>query len=168
MRSHLTGSTIRSRTSSLALPQLSLPRLLYPTPQSPLSSSFGGYTEVPPPPTGVEHPTYQRRVSLSTYLSSDAGIQIPSSTPSSQQQITSDFNTSDLESDDDQSDDVFYTPFSSPPTSMLVDPPSLWSPLLYSLQTTSLPRPRPRPRLRLLIQPSRAPLRLPQTNCMPP
>ena len=81
------------------------------------SSSFE--TEVPPPLTGVEH--YQKE----GYPRPNEGIPLPRS--SSPQQITSDFNLSDSD-DEDSSDEVFYTPFSSPPTSMLIDPPIAFLP----------------------------------------
>ena len=77
-----------------------------------ISSSFGR-TEVTPPLTGVEH--YQKEA----YPRPNEGIPLPRSP--SPQQITSDSDSS--ASDDDSADDVFYTPFSSPPTSMLIDPP---------------------------------------------
>lgn len=67
------------------------------------SPSFGR-TEVAPPLTGVDQ--FQK------------GKGSPNEVP---QQITADSISSD--SDDDSADEVFYTPFSSPPTSMLVDPP---------------------------------------------
>jgi hypothetical protein len=81
------------------------------------SSSFG--TEAPPPLTGVEH--YQKE----GYPRPNEGIPLPCS--SSPQQITSDFNYSDSD-DEDSTEDVFYTPFSSPPTSMLIDPPIVFLP----------------------------------------
>ncbi|KAI9512702.1 hypothetical protein F5148DRAFT_1372919 [Russula earlei] len=66
----------------------------------------------------------KRRDALSSAYrsSSNRGIPLPPAVPSPQRQITSGFNPSDHQSDDDSGDDVFYTPFSSPPTSMLIDP----------------------------------------------
>jgi len=89
-----------------------------------------GYTEVAPP-AAVERSTdgggYRdgratvtvNRGGLSGVPSSNEDVSLPFSPPP--HQITSVFNSSD--SDDDSGDELFYTPFSSPPTSMLIDPP---------------------------------------------
>ena len=86
-----------------------------------------GHTEVGPL-VAAERSTDQNgratvtvnRGGLSGVPSSNEDASLPFSPPP-KHQITSDFNSSD--SDDDSGDELFYTPFSSPPTSMLIDPP---------------------------------------------
>jgi hypothetical protein len=65
---------------------------------------------------GMATVTVNRRGLSAAAVPSNKDIPQPFSAPSPQQQITSD-------SDDDSGEDIFYTPFSSPPTSMLIDPP---------------------------------------------
>ena len=77
------------------------------------SSSSLWRTEVAPPLTGVDH--FQKGKARDDRPNEDC------------QQITSDSISSD--SDDDSADELFYTPFSSPPTSMLIDPADLSSSL---------------------------------------
>jgi alcohol dehydrogenase-like protein len=80
-----------------------------------------------PPLTGVEH------IEKASDARPNEGIPLPGrGSPSPQQQITSDSISSD--SDDDSTDQVFYTPFSSPPTSMFIDPAI---PLLPPAEPTS-------------------------------
>lgn len=103
--------------------------LAFPSSKSDAAASFG-HTEVAPLPA-AERSTdgYQNgrasvtvnRTGLSGAPLSNEGIPLPFAL-SPQQQITSAFNPSDSD-EDDSGDDVFHTPFSSPPTSMLIDPP---------------------------------------------
>ena len=68
------------------------------------SSSLGRSGEVAPPLTGVK--------GRNARLNED--IPLPNPDPA---------DSISIDSDQDSADDVFYTPFSSPPTSMLLDPP---------------------------------------------
>ena len=89
-----------------------------------------GYTEVGPLAAAERctdgyyqngRPTVMvNRGGLSGVPSSNEDVSLPFYLPP-QHQITSDVNSCD--SDDDSGDELFYTPFSSPPTSMLIDPP---------------------------------------------
>jgi hypothetical protein len=103
--------------------------LAFSSSNSDAAASFD-HTEVAPLPA-VEQSTdgYQNgratvtvnRAGLSGAPLSNEGIPLPFSL-SPPHQITSVFNPSDSD-EDDSADDVFYTPFSTPPTSMLIDPP---------------------------------------------
>jgi hypothetical protein len=91
-------------------------------------------TEVAPPMTGVEQ--IQKGKGKATYARPDEDIPLPHAESASCQQIKSDSISISSDSDDDSADQVFYTPFSSPPTSMLIDPPI---PLLPSHPSPSPP-----------------------------
>lgn len=91
------------------------------------SSSSFGRTEVAPPVTGVE----QFQKGKASYARPNEEIPLPLPSP---EQIASD--SISISSDSDEDDQVFYTPFSSPPTSMLVDPPI---PFLPEDPSSSLP-----------------------------
>jgi hypothetical protein len=78
-----------------------------------LASSSRG--EVAPPLRGVEQ--FQKGKGKASYARPNEEIPLPNSETASR------YNSISSDSDDDSADEVFYTPFSSPPTSMLIDPP---------------------------------------------
>jgi hypothetical protein len=74
--------------------------------------------EVAPPLSGVER--FQKGKGKASYARLDEDIPLPVRSP---QQIKSDSISISSGSGEDSDEEVFYTPCSSPPTSMLIDPP---------------------------------------------
>jgi hypothetical protein len=92
------------------------------------ASASLGRTEVAPPVSGVER--IQKGKGKARYARPNEDIPLPDSETAS---INADSISISSDSDDEE---VFYTPFSSPPTSMLIDPPV---PFLLSDPSSSPP-----------------------------